>query len=185
MSDAHAHAHHGPDHVPHVSPLSVYMKTFGVLIVLTAITVGVSRIDLGTSTNLLIALVIATIKASTVSAFFMHLAHDHKFHTIIFVTSVVFLLIFVIFTMADTEWRGRADATEKQRPLVTMKTAEPFAKPTGLTTVPLPSAAAPPAAPASASAPPAAPAVPPPAPEASAAPSASAAPAAVPQDHQH
>jgi cytochrome c oxidase subunit 4 len=66
-------------------------------------------VNLGTTVNLLIAVVIATIKASVVAAFFMHLAHDDKFHTIIFVSALVCLGVFVSFTMFDTEWRGRAE----------------------------------------------------------------------------
>ncbi len=140
--DAHAghgaHGHGGADHVPHVSPLSLYMKTFGTLVVLTIITVGASRIDLGTSVNLAIALVIATIKASVVCAFFMHLWFDHKFHTVIFVSSVVFLGIFVSFTSFDMEFRGEMDRIEHARP---DKVTDPFAAPTGMTPVPAPSAA--------------------------------------------
>ena len=92
-------AHHDkPDHVPHISPLSVYLKTFGTLMVLTAVTVGVSYVNLGTTVNLLIALLIATIKAITVAAFFMHLASDHKFHAAVFASSLVFLIIFISFS---------------------------------------------------------------------------------------
>ena len=107
MSDAHSHAHAGPDHVPHVSPLSLYLKTFGALMVLTVITVGASYIDLGTSVNLAVAIIIATIKATVVATFFMHLITDSKFHAIALVSSVVFLAIFVGFTMLDTTARGR------------------------------------------------------------------------------
>lgn len=112
----HGHAHGGPDHVPHVSPLSLYLKTFGGLVVLTIITVGVSRIDLGTTTNLLIALFIATIKATIVGALFMHLLTDKRFHTVILLSSVVFLTIFITFTTFDTNSRGRAESIERERP---------------------------------------------------------------------
>lgn len=111
--DAH---HHGPDHVPHVSPLSLYLKTFGTLMVLTVITVGASYVNLGVTVNLIIALIIATIKATVVAAFFMHLAYDHKFHTIVFASSLVFLLIFVSFTMFDTSARGQFDPVKRNRP---------------------------------------------------------------------
>lgn len=115
---AHAHAHHAPkrDHHPHVTPFTTYLKTFGALMVLTIVTVAVSRVDLGTTTNLLIALFIATVKASIVGALFMHLYADHKFHTVIFVSSVVFLAIFITFTSFDLMLRGRAEGIEKDRP---------------------------------------------------------------------
>jgi cytochrome c oxidase subunit 4 len=118
------HHHHGPDHVPHISPLSLYLKTFGTLMVLTVITVGVSYVDLGTAVNLVIALIIATVKATVVAAFFMHLASDHKFHAVTFASSLVFLIIFVSFTMFDTSSRGSHDPSKKNRPL-DMK--DPFA----------------------------------------------------------
>ena len=116
MSDSHGgHGAHGADHVPHVLPLKVYFATFGVLVVLTVLTVTASRFDFG-SMNLVIALLIATIKAVTVAALFMHLAFDHKFHSIIIGSSIIFLSIFIGFTMFDTNYRGRSDAIEGERP---------------------------------------------------------------------
>jgi cytochrome c oxidase subunit 4 len=117
MSDhAAAHGHgHAPDHVPHVTPLWVYLATWGTLVVLTAITVGASYVNFG-GWNLIIALLIATIKAGVVAALFMHLLHDSKFHALILVSGGLFLIIFVAFTMFDTEYRGRANADKGERP---------------------------------------------------------------------
>ena len=116
MSDSHAHgAHAAPDHHPHVLPVTTYFATFGVLLVLTGITVVASRFDFG-SANLVIAILIATIKASIVGAMFMHLAFDHKFHSIIIASSLIFLAVFIAFTMFDTEYRGRSDVIEGERP---------------------------------------------------------------------
>jgi len=116
------HGHgHGKDHVPHVTPLATYFKTFGALMVLTVITVAVSRIDLGTTTNLIIAMVIAATKATIVAALFMHLYADHRFHTIIFASSIVFLFVFVIFTSFDLMERGRAESVEGDRPFDSAK----------------------------------------------------------------
>lgn len=114
MSD-HAHGHSAPDHVPHVTPLWVYLATWGTLVVLTAITVGISYVNFGAA-NLIIALLIATIKAAVVGAMFMHLLHDHRYHSLILASGGLFLLIFVAFTMFDTEFRGRAEAIEAERP---------------------------------------------------------------------
>jgi cytochrome c oxidase subunit 4 len=121
MSTSHAEHGHGHgaggDHVPHVLPMKVYFATWGTLLVLTVITVGASYLDLGHTGNLLVALFIATIKASVVALIFMHLLWDHKFHTIIFIFSVLFLAIFIAFTMFDTQFRGEAESMESQRPL--------------------------------------------------------------------
>jgi len=112
----HDHAHGGPDHVPHVLPLWVYFATWGALMVLTVITVGASYLDLG-AINLVIAVGIATIKATIVALMFMHLKWDLKFHGIIFSFSVIFLGIFIAFTMFDTEARGQADNVQSDRPV--------------------------------------------------------------------
>jgi len=108
--------HQAPDHTPHVQPLKVYLATWGALVVLTAITVGASYVNFGPA-NLVIAIVIATIKAAVVAALFMHLLHDHKFHALVLVSGALFLIIFIAFTMFDTEYRGRADAVEGERPM--------------------------------------------------------------------
>jgi len=121
--DSHAHSHGGAEHVPHVLPYSTYFMTWGALLVLTGITVGVSYLDFG-SANIVIALGIAAIKATTVAAIFMHLKYDHRFHSIIFAAGIVFTGIMIVFTMFDTQARGRADAMKADRPI---DIKEPFA----------------------------------------------------------
>lgn len=111
----HGHGHGGPDHVPHVLPLKVYIATWIALLVLTVVTVGASYVDLGAA-NLAVALLIATAKAGVVALIFMHLKWDHKFHTLIFSSSLIFLAIFIGFTMFDTSNRGRAEPVEAERP---------------------------------------------------------------------
>lgn len=113
---AHGHGHgHGADHVPHVLPLKVYIATWLMLLVLTIVTVGASYVDLGAA-NLAIAIIIATMKAGVVAFIFMHLKWDQKFHTLIFASSLIFLAIFIGFTMFDTANRGRAEEIEAERP---------------------------------------------------------------------
>ena len=105
---AHAddHGAHAPgDHHPHVLPLSTYFGVYFTLLILTAITVGVSYVDLGNA-NLLIAMAVATTKALCVALIFMHLLFDKKFNAIVFSSSLIFLAIFIGFTMADTSFRG-------------------------------------------------------------------------------
>jgi cytochrome c oxidase subunit IV len=50
-----------------------YVMVFGTLLVLTLITVGVSYLDLPEVETVIVALSIATVKASLVAMFFMHL----------------------------------------------------------------------------------------------------------------
>lgn len=122
-SSSHGHGSHGGDHVPHVLSLNYYFGVFAALIMFTVITVGVSYIDLG-SANLFIAMLVATCKAIMVAAIFMHLAFDKKFNALIFGFSVLFLAIFIVFTMFDTNHRGLGGRLSGDRPA---KVEEPFA----------------------------------------------------------
>ena len=56
--------HH--DEIAHVTPVRLLLLIWGALMVLTFITVGVTMVDLGAQTNLIIAMAIATIKAGLV-----------------------------------------------------------------------------------------------------------------------
>jgi cytochrome c oxidase subunit 4 len=121
MSTSHAeHDHHGSadgEHHPHVLPMSMYLGTWGTLLVLTVVTVGASYVNLGHTGNLIVALLIATIKASVVALIFMHLKWDHKFHSIIFFSSLIFLACFIGITMSDTQFRGELEAQENEHPI--------------------------------------------------------------------
>ncbi len=118
MSTSHAeHAHDDNEHHPHVLPMSLYLATWGTLLVLTVITVGASYVNLGHTGNLIVALLIATIKASVVALIFMHLKWDHKFHSIIFFSSLLFLAVFIGITMSDTQFRGELESIENENPV--------------------------------------------------------------------
>lgn len=105
------HDHHDPNdggvHV-HVHPSSLYLKVFGALLFFTALTVAVGEVHLG-AWNFFIAVVIATIKAALVALFFMHLKDDDRFNGLIFVGSLLFMGIFFVYTMNDTNHRGQWD----------------------------------------------------------------------------
>jgi cytochrome c oxidase subunit 4 len=89
----------------HIAPLRVYLTVAAALLILTALTVKISQINLG-GWNLVAALAIATIKATLVALFFMHLLYDKKIYMIIFVIAIVFLAVFISLTMFDTMERG-------------------------------------------------------------------------------
>jgi cytochrome c oxidase subunit 4 len=55
--------------------VSTYLAIWGVLLVLTGLTVAVAEVDFG-PWNLAIAMTIATIKVVLVAAFFMHLRYE-------------------------------------------------------------------------------------------------------------
>lgn len=95
---AHAHDDHG---LAHTTPVVLLLGVLGALMVLTVITVAVTSIDLGAQLNLVVAMVIATIKAGLVVMFFMHLVWDKKLHLILFLTSVLFLILFLSLSVTD------------------------------------------------------------------------------------
>ena len=92
----------------HVAPVSFYAKVFGTLIGLTVVTVSAANIDLGPA-NLPIAILIATIKASLVVTFFMHLKDDRRFNALVFLSALLFGAIFLTYTLNDTAHRGAVD----------------------------------------------------------------------------
>lgn len=99
----------GDEHdAPHVLPVSVYLGVWVTLVVLTGLTVFVSRFDFG-SANTVIALAVATIKAAIVALFFMHLLYDDKFNLVVLLTSMLFLTVFFTPTLIDLSSRGMVD----------------------------------------------------------------------------
>ena len=63
------------------------------LFLLTAITVTVSRLNVGVALAIFIALLIATLKGSLVGSFFMHLVSEKK---VIYILLLSTLLLFII-----------------------------------------------------------------------------------------
>lgn len=88
--------------IAHVMPWPLLVAVFAALIALTVATVAATWFDLG-SANLLIAMVIATVKASLVVLYFMHLRYDHPFNAVIFVTGLLFLALFLSLTLLDVD----------------------------------------------------------------------------------
>ena len=78
----------------------LYIKIGLLLMVLTVITVGAAQFDFG-PLNVTIALLIASVKATFVALYFMHLKHEDTM-TWIFATYPIFLLFLLIsFSATD------------------------------------------------------------------------------------
>jgi len=92
--------------VPATQAINVrgYLMVFGALLTLTIVTVGIASLNLSEGTTVLIAVSIATIKASLVAMFFMHLKGERP---MVFwplgLTAVLFaaLFAFVLWTERD------------------------------------------------------------------------------------
>jgi cytochrome c oxidase subunit 4 len=104
VSDSHAkeHAH---DDLGHVAPKRVLLGTFGALMTLTVLTVTATRIDMGANLNLILAMVIATVKASLVCAFFMHLKYEKRFLKGLLLLTLSALTLFIGMTFVDVWYR--------------------------------------------------------------------------------
>ncbi len=107
MSD---HAHdttqaHGDDHGHDISKhIRGYLIIGGTLIVGTVLTVLASQVELGHTWNIVLALVIATIKASLVALYFMHLISEKQMIYIVLAFTAFFfcaLLGLTLFANAD------------------------------------------------------------------------------------
>jgi len=103
-----------------------HVLTLVSLLFLTVITVGASYINFG-SGNVVIALAIATVKASIVALFFMHLLHDKPVNGIIAVTGFLFLGIFLMFDFIDVGSRKDVEPQNLHAPPAVTAPAAPAA----------------------------------------------------------
>jgi cytochrome c oxidase subunit 4 len=96
-TDAHDLQH---NEMAHVAPKSVLLATGTILLVLTAVTVWAARLNFG-NVDLWVAMIIATIKATLVALYFMHLRYDKPFHAVVFLSAFAFVTIFIGFALMD------------------------------------------------------------------------------------
>jgi cytochrome c oxidase subunit IV len=88
----------------HIVPYKTQIAVVIALLVLTAITVAVTRLEFG-ALNTLVAMVIAAIKAVIVMAWYMHLKYEKSLYPVL-VTAVIILFLLVLFvTFFDYSYR--------------------------------------------------------------------------------
>jgi cytochrome c oxidase subunit 4 len=92
----------GHHHVLHKPTL---FKVFGALIALTVLTVAVAYVPLG-PLAVPVAIAIAAAKASLVVLFFMALKDDNPVNGLTFTIGIIMVVVFIVFTMFDTAFRG-------------------------------------------------------------------------------
>jgi cytochrome c oxidase subunit 4 len=91
-----------PEH--HIVSPKIYVAIFVALMVCTLLTVYAATVDLNqyfSGLNIIVALVIATFKASLVVLFFMHGKYSPKRTQLVIVCSVFWLAIMLFMTMSD------------------------------------------------------------------------------------
>jgi cytochrome c oxidase subunit 4 len=116
---------------------AVYAKTLITLLILTTITVGASYINFG-AMNVVVALTIATIKATLVALFFMHLLHDKPVNGLIAAAGFLFLGLFLMFTLLDFDTRENPQPFNMHPQLAAPAPAATTPAPAATTTAPAP-----------------------------------------------
>ena len=103
-TDHAATADHAADIDKHVK---VYITVFVSLMVLTIVTVAISRFHLPVKTAVAVAMLVATIKGSLVACYFMHLMSEKKLILAVLLLTVAFfvaLLVLPIATVRNGFW---------------------------------------------------------------------------------
>ena len=94
------------EHEEHILSYKTLLMVLGVLIGLTVITIFASTIALG-ALNVWVALIIASVKATFVLLFFMHLKYEHNnVFAITFVVTVFCVAILIGFLFWDVAFRA-------------------------------------------------------------------------------
>jgi cytochrome c oxidase subunit IV len=91
------HAHHDDHNSPEYIAREKrrYLLVFGTLALLTIITVAVSYLHVSHTMAVIIALTIASIKASLVAAFFMHLISERRFIYAVLGVTIFFFAVLI------------------------------------------------------------------------------------------
>jgi cytochrome c oxidase subunit 4 len=85
----------------------IYITVFATLMVLTIVTVAISRVHLPTPMAVTVAMLVAIIKGSLVACYFMHLISEKKLIIAVLALTVIFfvaLLALPVVTVHDGYW---------------------------------------------------------------------------------
>ena len=83
-------------------PFSVAL---GLLVALNVLTVAAAHVSFG-AWEVWVSLEIASVKAMLVAAYFMHLRYDKSFHGLVCLSSLLFVALFLAFTLMDLQVAG-------------------------------------------------------------------------------
>ena len=92
----------------HAIPLKTLLSTTLALVVLTIVTIGVFYLSIPAPFDVVVAILLASFKATLVGMFFMGLYYDEKFNTVVLLFSFLFFLVFIGITLLDTLFRDSA-----------------------------------------------------------------------------
>ena len=103
MSSSHK-SHSASHELGHVVPASVFIRVFGILVVLTLVTVAISLVDMG-AMNIVVAMLVASCKALLVALFFMHLKYEHPMLWMYAVIPLIILALLLGGVFIDNPFR--------------------------------------------------------------------------------
>ncbi len=86
--------------------LRVYLMVFVALGVLTIVTVAISYLQLPTALAITVAMVVATVKASLVAGYFMHLLTEEKVIIWLLLLCVAFLVFLFVLPLGTETGNG-------------------------------------------------------------------------------
>tara|TARA_Y100000590_G_scaffold39189_1_gene41977 strand:- start:122 stop:427 length:306 start_codon:yes stop_codon:yes gene_type:complete len=81
--------------------IRVYLMVFGALGILTVVTVLASYLEISTSEGIFLALIIASVKASLVAGYFMHLITEKNTIIWILILTVVFFFVMLFLPLVS------------------------------------------------------------------------------------
>jgi cytochrome c oxidase subunit IV len=88
----------------HIVPYKVQIAVLGALLILTAITVAVTRLEFG-PLNTLVAMLIAGAKAIIVLAWYMHLKYEKRLLPMLVAGVIIIFLLVLFVTFFDYSYR--------------------------------------------------------------------------------
>lgn len=97
------------EHSEHIVPPGIYATIITTLLILTGLTVFAAFVDLGRF-NIVVALAIATIKATLVVLFFMHAKYVPQRTKLVIISGIFWLALLLLMTLSDyvsrVDYRG-------------------------------------------------------------------------------
>jgi len=97
------------EHTEHIVPPGIYATIITTLLALTGITVFAAFVDLGRF-NIVVALLVATVKATLVVLFFMHAKYVPKRTKLVIISGIFWLALLLFMTLSDyasrVDYRG-------------------------------------------------------------------------------
>ena len=93
---------HNHERLSHVMSPRTLLTVFAALVILTIVTVAAAQVSFG-AWEVWVSLAIASIKATLVASYFMHLRYDKSFNGLVFISSLLFVALFLALTLMDLQ----------------------------------------------------------------------------------